>query len=338
MNRQYATMRREARRLLILAAALFACSGAHAETVRIARQFGLSYLPLILMQDGGLIEMEAKARGIDLDVQWLIFTGGPPINDALISGNIDMASGGVGPMLTIWSRTRATLRVKGIAALGSMPMWLMTTNPAVRNLADLTEKDRIALPGVKVSIQAVVLQMAAEKAFGAGNQYRLDPLTVSMGHPDGMTAMLGGGSEVTAHFTSAPYMYEEAATGRAHRVLSSYDVLGGPHTFNVVWATTRYYQGHPQVVAAFMAALDRAMGMIVEHPDQAAETWVRVEKARLSVADAAAMIRQKDNEWTTTPRRVMDFCNFMQATGAIKERAENWHQIFFPSAHGPDGG
>lgn len=338
MNRQYATMRREARRLLILAAALFACSGAHAETVRIARQFGLSYLPLILMQDGGLIEMEAKARGIDLDVQWLIFTGGPPINDALISGNIDMASGGVGPMLTIWSRTRATLRVKGIAALGSMPMWLMTTNPAVRNLADLTEKDRIALPGVKVSIQAVVLQMAAEKAFGAGNQYRLDPLTVSMGHPDGMTAMLGGGSEVTAHFTSAPYMYDEAATGRAHRVLSSYDVLGGPHTFNVVWATTRYYQGHPQVVAAFMAALDRAMGMIVEHPDQAAETWVRVEKARLSVADAAAMIRQKDNEWTTTPRRVMDFCNFMQATGAIKERAENWHQIFFPSAHGPDGG
>ena len=338
MNRHYATMRREARRLLILAAALFACSHAHAETVRIARQFGLSYLPLILMQDGGLIEMEAKARGIDLDVQWLIFTGGPPINDALISGNIDMASGGVGPMLTIWSRTRATLRVKGIAALGSMPMWLMTTNPAVRNLADLTEKDRIALPGVKVSIQAVVLQMAAEKAFGAGNQYRLDPLTVSMGHPDGMTAMLGGGSEVTAHFTSAPYMYEEAATGRAHRVLSSYDVLGGPHTFNVVWATTRYYQGHPQVVAAFMAALDRAMGMIVEHPDQAAETWVRVEKARLSVADAAAMIRQKDNEWTTTPRRVMDFCNFMQATGAIKERAENWHQIFFPSAHGPDGG
>ena len=317
---------------------LCAWSGAQAETVRIARQFGLSYLPLILMQDGGLIEAEAKARGIDLEVQWLTFTGGPPINDALISGNIDMASGGVGPLLTIWSRTRTGLRVKGIAALGSMPMWLMTTNPAVHTIADFSEKDRIALPGVKVSVQAVVLQMAAEKAFGPGAQYRLDPLTVSMGHPDGMTAMMGGGSEVTAHFTSAPYMYEEAASGRARRVLSSYDVLGGPHTFNAVWATTRYYEGHPQVVAAFMAALDRAMGMIVEHPELAAAAWVRVEKARLSVAEATAMIRQPDNEWTTTPRRVMAFCDFMQATGAIKERAENWHQIFFPSAHGADGG
>ena len=339
MKRQYTRMGTGAGGLLMLAAALFAWSGAaQAETVRIARQFGLSYLPLILMQDGGLIEMEAKARGVDLDVQWLTFTGGPPINDALISGNIDIASGGVGPLLTIWSRTRGTLRVKGIAALCSMPMWLMTTSPGIGSIADFTGKDRIALPGVKVSIQAVVLQMAAEKAFGAGNQYRLDPLTVSMGHPDGMTAMLGGGSEVTAHFTSAPYMYDEAATGKAHRVLSSYEVLGGPHTFNVVWATTRYYEGHPQAVAAFMAALDRAMGMIVEHPEQAAATWVRVEKARISAADAAAMIRQPDNEWTTTPHRVMDFCNFMQATGAIKERAENWHQIFFPSAHGADGG
>ena len=321
-----------------VAVALLLLGGAaRAETVRIARQFGISYLPLILMQDAGLLEAEGRARGLELSVEWLTFTGGPPINDALISGNIDLAAGGVGPMLTIWGRTRANLRVKGVAALGNMPVWLNSTNPAVKTIADFSERDRIALPGVKVSIQAVILQMAAEKAFGAGQQYRLDPLTVSMGHPDGQAAMMGGGTEVTAHFTAAPFMYEELASPRVRRVLNSYDVLGGPHTFNVVWATTRYHDANPKVMAAFMAALDRAMAMILDKPEEAAAVWVRVEKAKLSAAQAAEMIRRPENEWTTAPKRVMRFMEFMAATGAISQRATDWRELFFPAAHGLDG-
>ncbi len=317
---------------------LLASGGARAETVRIARQFGISYLPLILMQDQGLLEAEARARGLDLAVEWVTFTGGPPINDALISGNIDLAAGGVGPMLTIWGRTRANLRVKAVAALGNMPVWLNSSNPAVRTIADFSARDRIALPGVKVSIQAVILQMAAQQAFGAGQQYRLDPLTVSMGHPDGQAALLGGSTEITAHFTSAPYMYEELASPRIHRVLNSYDVLGGPHTFNLVWATSRYHDAHPQVIAAFLAALDRAMALIAERPLDAAATWVRVEKARMTAEQAADLIRRPENDWTTTPKRVMDFMTFMHATGGLPQRAETWRDLFFPEIHAQDGG
>ncbi len=317
---------------------LLLAGAARAETVRIARQFGVSYLPLILMQDGGLLEAEGRARGLDLAVEWVTFTGGPPINDALISGNIDFASGGVGPMLTIWGRTRPNLRVKAVAALGNMPLWLNSNNPAVRTIADFSERDRIALPGVKVSIQAVILQMAAQQAFGAGQQYRLDPLTVSMGHPDGQAALLGGSTEITAHFTAAPYMYEELDLPRIHRVLNSYDVLGGPHTFNLVWATSRYHDAHPLVVAAFLAALDRAMALIAERPLEAAATWVRVEKARMTPEQATGLIRRPENEWTTTPRRVMDFMAFMHATGALSQRAETWRDLFFPGAHALDGG
>lgn len=317
---------------------LLASGGARAETVRIARQFGISYLPLILMQDQGLLEAEARARGLDLAVEWVTFTGGPPINDALISGNIDLAAGGVGPMLTIWGRTRANLRVKAVAALGNMPVWLNSSNPAVRTIADFSARDRIALPGVKVSIQAVILQMAAQQAFGAGQQYRLDPLTVSMGHPDGQAALLGGSTEITAHFTSAPYMYEELASPRIHRVLNSYDVLGGPHTFNLVWATSRYHDAHPQVIAAFLAALDRAMALIAERPLDAAATWVRVEKARMTAEQAADLIRRPENDWTTTPKRVMDFMTFMHATGGLPQRAETWRDLFFPEIHTQDGG
>ncbi len=322
---------------LLLAGAGLA-GGARAETIRIARQFGISYLPLILMQDQKLLEAEARARGVELSAEWVTFTGGPPINDALISGTIDVAAGGVGPMLTLWARTRSTLRVKGLAALGSMPIWLNTANPAVQSIRDFGEKDRIALPGVKVSIQAVVLQMAAQQAWGAGQQYRLDPLTVSMGHPDAQAALMGGNTEITAHFTSAPFMYEELGNPRIRRVLNSYDVLGGPHTFNVVWTTQRWHDANPKLVGAFMAALDRAMAFIVANPLEAAAVWARVEKARLSAEQAAEMIRRPENEWTTAPRRMMDFMAFMHGTGAIGQRAETWRDLFFPVAHGLDGG
>ena len=323
--------------LAVLLLLLGGAACARCETVRVARQFGMSYLPLILMQERGWFEAEAQARGVALTVEWLTFTGGPPINDAMISGNIDLAAGGVGPMLTLWGRTRGNLRVKGLAALGNMPVWLNSTNPAVKGVADFTDRDRIALPGVKVSIQAVILQMAAQKAWGAGQQYRLDPLTVTMGHPDGQAALLGGGTEVTAHFTAAPFMYEELASPRVHRVLNSYDVLGGPHTFNVVWATTRWVEGNPKLAAAFMAALDRAMAEIRSDPLGAAAVWVRVEKARLTAEQASEMIRRPENEWTTTPKRMMDFMAFMHGTGALNQRAEGWRELFFSTADTLDG-
>ena len=161
-----------------------------------------------------------------------------------------------------------------------MPIWLNTNNLAVRTIADFTGRDRIALPGVKMSIQAVVLQMVALQAFGPGQQNRLDPLTVSMGHPDGQAALLGSRTEITAQFTASPYMYAEAAAPQIHHVLNSYDVPGGPHTFNLVWATTRFHDGHPAVIAAFMAALDRAMAIINDKPADAAAAWVRATRWR----------------------------------------------------------
>ena len=311
---------------------------AYAETVRIGRQLGISYLPLILMQDARLIEREAQARGVALTVEWTVFTGGSPINDALISGNIDLAGGGVGPMLTIWARTRSNLRVKGIASLGTLPVWLNTSNAAVRTIADFTDRDRIAVPGVRSSVQAVVLQMAARQAFGPGQQNRLDALTVSMGHPDGQAVLLGGGTEIDSHFTAAPYMYDELVFPRIHRVLDSYDVLGGPHSFNLVWTTGRYHDANPQVMAVFMAALEKAMLTIINSPQEAAAVWVRTERSRMSIDQAAEMIMRPENEWTTTPRRVMTFMKFMADTGAIPQRAESWRDLFFPELHDKDGG
>ncbi len=321
-----------------LAASLWA-PGAEAQvkTVRLAKQFGISYLPLTIMEDKKLLEEQAKKLGVEVRTEWLQLSAGSPMNEALISGNLDFASGGVGPLLTIWSRTRANLKVKGVAAINSMPIWLTTINPDVKTIKDFTEKDRIALPAVKVSIQAVTLQMAAEQVFGPGQHGRLDTLTVSMSHPDGMAAMMSGRSEITGHFTSAPFQYQELADPRVRKVVDSYDVLGGPHTFNVVWAATRFRDENPKIVEAFVAALDEAVNFINANRKEAAEIWVRAENSRMPAAEAERIIRLPENEWTMTPKKVMAYADFMSRNGLIPARPESWKDLFFPEVHGLPG-
>ena len=325
-------------RWALLAAAaifLFAANTADAETrvVRIAKQYGISYLPLTIMQENKLLEAEGKKLGLDLATEWVRFTGGPPMNEALISGNLDFASGGVGPLVTIWARTQGNLKVKGIAALNAMPLYLNSINPEVKTIKDFTDKDRIALPAVRVSIQAVILQIAAEKIFSKGQEHKLDAWTVSLSHPDGLAQMMSGKSEITAHFTSAPFMYQELADKRVHLVLNSYDVFGGPHTFNVVWATAKLYEGEPKIVQAFLAALSEAMKQIHNDPAAAAALWVKADKSKLSAAEAERIIKLSENSWTMTPLKTMVFADYMARVGMVPVKATSWKDMFIDAVH-----
>jgi NitT/TauT family transport system substrate-binding protein len=305
-------------------------ANAQTRTVRIAKQFGISYLPLTIMEHNGLVEKHGKRLGLDLKAEWVQFVSGAPMNDAILSGNLDFASGGVGPLLTIWGKTRGNINVKGVAAINAMPIFLTSINPDVKTIKDFTEKDRIALPGVKVSIQAVTLQMAAEQAFGPGQHAKLDPLTVSLSHPDGMASMMSGKSEVTAHFTSAPFQYQELEDKRVHKVLDSYDVLGGPHTFNGVWASSRLYDQERKLVEVFLAALDDAIKHINADPAAAAAAWVKVENSKLPAAYVEKLIRLPENEWTMVPKKFMAYAEFMARTGALPAKPAHWQDVFFP--------
>jgi NitT/TauT family transport system substrate-binding protein len=319
---------------LAAAAALPATTAqAQPKPVRLAKQFGISYLPLMVMEHEKLFEAHCKSASVEIATEWMQFTAGTAMNDAILSGNLDLASGGVGPLLTIWGKTRANLAVKAVAALNAMPIHLVTTNPAVKTIADFTDKDRIALPAVKSSIQAITLQMAAEKLFGSGQYGRLDPLTVSMGHPDAMIALLGGQSQITAHFGSAPFQYDELKDPRARKVLDSYDVLGGPHTFNAVWATSKFATQNPLIIRAFADALAECMTIIVKDPRSAAEIWIKAEKSKMSVDDAEKLIRLPENQWTMTPKKVTVYAEFMNRTGVLTTKPADWKEIFFDVIH-----
>ena len=310
---------------------------AQTKTVRLAKQFGVSYLPLTVMEQKNLLEAHGKRLGLDLKTEWVKFVSGAPMNEAIISGNLDFASGGVGPLLTIWGRTQGNIGVKGVAAINAMPLYLNTVNSNIKTLKDFTDKDRIALPAVKVSIQAVTLQMAAEKAFGQGQHTKLDNLTVSLSHPDGMANMMSGKGEITAHFTSAPFMYQQLEDKRVRKVLDSYEVLGGPHTFNAVWASSKFYNENRKVVEAFLAALDDAMKLINSNPAEAAALWVKAENSKLSPQAVEKMIRLPENEWTTVPKKIGAYAEFMNRVGALKAKPADWREVFFEDIHKQPG-
>ena len=326
-----------------MAAAAFAllAAGAPARAemaeINVAQQYGISYLPLMIMEDQKLIEKHAKAAGIDVKVGWAKFAGGNVMNDALLSNSLQFASGGVGPLLTLWSRTKGNLDVKAVGAINSMPLYLNTRNPNVKSLKDFTEKDRIALPAVKVSIQAVTLQMAAEKEFGPGQQNKLDALTVSMSHPDAQTALLSGAGEISAHFSSPPFQYQQLEKPGIRTVLNSYDVLGGPATFNVVWTSSKFRNENPKLYDAFVKAMEEATAIINRDKKAAAETYLRLSKDKDTVADIQKMLNDPNIVYTQTPQSIMKYADFMAKVGAIKVKPDVWKDLFFPNVHNLPG-
>lgn len=311
-------------------------TAAEVKEVRLAKQYGLGYLPLIIMEEQRLIEKHAKAAGLgDVKVTWATLGGGSAMNDALLSNSVDYISSGVAPLVVLWDKSKGG--VKGVAALISTPNYLNTNNPAVRTIRDLTDKDRIALPAVKVSIQAIILQMAAAKEFGQENFAKLDKLTVSMKHPDAMATLLSGKSEVTGHLTSPPFMFQELDDKRVKTVLNSYDVLGGPHTFNVITTTKAFHDNNPKTYTAVFAALEEAITYINKNKRAAAEIYQKASKTKESLGDLIREINQPTVAYTTTPSNVGKFADFMYRTGTIKAKAKSWKDLFFSNVHGTKG-
>lgn len=306
--------------------------------VRIAQQFGLGYLPLMIARQYGLIEKHASAAGLgNIRVIWSRFPSGKSMNAALQAGFLDIASGGVGPLLRAWDETRGGREVKGIMALCSMPQFLNTIDPKVKTVRDFTEKARIALPATGVSGQAVLLQMVAARAFGPDQAHRLDKLTVSMSHPEAMASMLSGSPRITAHFASPPYQYQELQDPRVHAVLTSYSVLGGPSTFNATWAGESFYEENPKTFQAIYVALTEAMAMIEADRRMAAKGYILQSVSNPPVAFIERVISKPSIEFTPVPKHIMAFAKFMHRSKAIENLPDSWREVFFPPVHNESG-
>jgi NitT/TauT family transport system substrate-binding protein len=327
--------------LALGAALVLAATGAQAETkeVRISKGYGILYLPLIVMEDQKLLEKQAAKAGLgDVKVTWLTLDGGNVINDAMMAGSLDFAGTGAPGFVTLWSKAKniPSAEVIGISGLSSTSLWLNSNNPSVKTLKDLGPTDKIALPGIKTSLSAVVLQMIAAHEYGRANFAKLDPMTVSLPHPEGLATLISGKTEITAHFTSPPFSYLELQNPKVHRVVNSVDVIGNI-TLDVTFAPKRFVDANPKTTTAFLAALDEADAFIEGNKQAAAEIFVKSSKVKVSVDEVMSMLNDKDTRFSTTPEKVMDFADFMHLAGTIKTKPANWGDLFLPELRSRQG-
>ncbi|MES2257640.1 MAG: ABC transporter substrate-binding protein [Pseudomonadota bacterium] len=314
-------------------------ASAEASTVRLSHGYGMLYLPLMVIRDQQLVEKNAKKLGLgDVKTTWATLDGGNVINDAMLSGNLDIAGTGAPGFITLWSKANGIPRseVIGLGALSTAALWLNTNNPAVKSLKDFTPKDKIAIPGIKTSLSAVVLQMAVAKTFGVASYAKLDPLTVSLGHPEAVGSLLSHKTEITAHFTSPPFSYQEAKDPSITRVLSSSETLGNI-TLDVVFALKQFTTQNPKLTQAFLTAQEEANAYIARDRKGAAETFLRVSKLKLTQDEVEKMLADPDTQFSSTPVGIMQFVEFMGLAGTIKTRPKTWSELFVDSVKSRKG-
>lgn len=317
----------------IALALLFATGAAQAEgEISIAQQFGIGYLILDVVRDQQLIEKQGKKQGLDIKVDWRTLSGATAMNEALLSGALDVASAGVPPLLTLWDRTKGRQNVKAIASLGSMPNYLLSNNPAVKSIKDLSDKDRIAVPAAGVGFQSRTLQIETAKLFGDADYKRFDKISVSLPHPDASAALIAGGSEISTHFSSPPFQYQALEHKNVHKILSSYDVLGGQATFNVLYTTQKFHDENPKTYRAFYDALAEAAQIINTDKNKAAETYIRVEKSRLPLPLVQKIVNDPEISFTISPQRTFIYADKLHQLGVIKNKADSWKAYFFNEA------
>ena len=308
---------------------------AEAQEIRLAKQFSMGYVQFNVLDHQKLIEKHAKAAGLsDVTVNWATFNGPNVMNDALIAGTVDVVAGGVPGLVTLWAKTAGTAQeVRGISALSSQPFLLNTRNPEIKSVRDFTERDKIAVPAIKVSVQAVTLQMAAAQAFGRENYAKLDPLTISLAPPDATIGLISGGAEFDSVFSVPPFQNQQLEHPGIHTVLNSFDVLGGSHSFTVAWTSKRFHDANPKLYGALIAALKEATAIINSDRRAAAALWIEDSKSKLPLDMVNGVIAGPQVTWTMTPEQTMKYARFMAEVGSIKAAPASWQDLFFPEIH-----
>jgi len=326
--------------VLAVTAGLGARADAAGPEIKVTRQYGLPYLPLMVMEHERLFEKHLARLGVsDAKVTWATMSTTTATVDGLLSGSVDFASSGITGLLTMWDKTQGSpSEIRAISGISSFPYPLLSRNPAVKTLRDFTDKDRIAVPAVKISVQAIVLQMAAAKAFGPDKRTALDAFTVSMGHPTAAVAVMSGKSEVNAHFSYPPYSQEELRTPGVHAVLWANDVTNGPATTIEVVTPARVVKEHPQWVEAWLAAQNEANDFINGHRRDAAEMYLAMTKEqKLAAGDLTKILADPQVRISVAPSNTMVFAHYMHDVGSIKHLPSSWKDYFWPVAHGFQG-
>lgn len=307
--------------------------------VKFAQQRGLLYLPVDEMVTGGVLQKEATKLGLGkLDATATTLSGPGPVVDAVLSGAADYGTVALPSLLNLWEKTRGSANeVKAIGTVSNGAMTLYTIDPAVKSLADFTDKDRIAVPTVRISFNAMMLQMASEKLWN--DPHRLDHLTVGIGHPDAVTALSAGWPKatITSHIAVQPYTERGLKIPGAHIITDSRQVFGGPLTQITLIASKRTKEKNPTLFKAVANALNESIKVANADKKAAAVLWKQAQRAPESVDELVHLLDDPGFEFTAQPHRIAYFAAFLNRIGTMKAKLTDWKELFWETAYNQQG-
>jgi NitT/TauT family transport system substrate-binding protein len=296
-------------------------SGGGSNKMTIAYQPGIGYAELLIMKQQKTLEKALP----DMKIAWRELSSGSAIRDGMLSGDIQVGSGGIGPFLVGYD---AGVDWKLLTGLNQMDLWLMAKNPKFKTLADFKGNNKIAMPGPD-SIQAIVLKKAAQEQLGDAKA--LDTNIVSLAHPDGLQSLVSG--QIAGHLTAPRFQFDEQDEG-ARRIIGSYDVFG-PHTFNSVFVRQGYYNNNKKAMDLLNKGVQDAAAMIKDDPAAAAKILSEESGGQESPADFKRYITEKSVSYSTEPKGFMAFAKFMKSIGLLKKEPGSAKDLVFPSITGP---
>ena len=294
------------------------------QEVTVAIQYGLAYAPLQIVKEKKLIEKYLPGA----QVNWKQLGTGPVIRDAMVAGEVDIGFMGVSPFLIGWDKGAEW---KICIASGSQPLTLLTYKDNIKTIEDFKPGDKIATPAL-ASIQHILLAMEAEKKMG--DAHALDNLLLSVTHPDAMAGLLGK-KDVTAHFSSPPYLFKELDDPTIKTVLEGEEAFGGEFTFIFGVATNQFHDNNPAAYSAFISAFNEAVAFINDSPHEAAA--ILAPQYNLSEEETYRYLTWEGTNYCTTPYGLMGFVEFMHKQGFISRKPEHLSEIVFENVEAAIG-
>jgi NitT/TauT family transport system substrate-binding protein len=237
----------------------------------------------------------------------------------------------------LWDHTTTSFKVKGVAALNSSPMYILTNKPGIKSLADFTPDDRIAVPAIRSSLQALGLMAAAERQFGAGQANKLDNLTVAMQHPDAVAALIAPNSQISGYVSSSPYQEMLLKRPGISKITDSFTAFGGPSTFSVVYAKDAFVQNNPKVMQAFYAALRQALASIAADRGGSTDKYLEVTHEKTDRALMEEILARPDFSFGIEPSATLQLAQLMNRIGLLKHEPASWKDFFVGALHAGQG-
>jgi NitT/TauT family transport system substrate-binding protein len=284
--------------------------------VRIAATYGLGVAPAYVIADLKLLEKYYP----NVKVTFKRYGSSVALRNAVVEGSVDIMFSSIITPITLKD---TGLNFKIVSGVGFAPYELMVGDSyGIQTLNDFTSQNRIVLPGYG-SIPHLSIYMALDnKSAGMDN---ITSILQTMADPIGYESLLLG--DVTAHFTTFPYTTREQAKG-FHSILSSQAILGDISLVASISEDFRYK--HPEIYAAFYAALAEAVELINTRDEAALEIISKTED--MSKKELLEALEHDGVVFTTKIYDPMQIVQLLHKFGFIAELPVNVQDFMWESA------